>query len=50
MSESHPSTITEQVTFDALEDDEDGCWCDDHSMPCFECFQTGRRDLPGEGE
>ena len=31
-------------------DDEDGCWCDDHSFPCFECYNAGRRDLPGEGQ
>jgi hypothetical protein len=31
-------------------DDEDGCWCDDHSFPCFECYNAGRRDLPGDGE
>ena len=30
--------------------DEDGCWCDDHSMPCFDCYLEGRRDLPGEGQ
>ena len=31
-------------------DDEDGCWCDDHSFPRFECYNAGRRDLPGDGE
>ncbi|WP_367176671.1 SWIM zinc finger family protein [Haloarcula rubripromontorii] len=36
--------------FGAEEDDEDGCWCDTHSMPCFDCYNAGRRDLPGEGE
>ena len=23
---------------------------DDHKLPCFDCYRTGRRDLPGEGE
>jgi hypothetical protein len=36
--------------FGAEENDEDGCWCDDHQMPCFDCYNVGRRDLPGEGE
>ena len=36
--------------FATEEDDEDGCWCDDHSMPCFDCYDEGRRDLPGESE
>jgi hypothetical protein len=36
--------------FGAKENDEDGCWCDDHQMPCFDCYNVGRRDLPGEGE
>jgi hypothetical protein len=30
--------------------DEDGCWCDDHDFPCFDYYNDGRRDLPGEGE
>jgi hypothetical protein len=38
------------ASFADEEDDEDGCWCDDHSMPCFDCYNEGRRDLPGEGE
>lgn len=32
------------------EDDEDECWCDDYDFPCFDCYNAGRRDLPGEGE
>ncbi len=36
--------------FGADDRDEDGCWCDDHSMPCFNCYRAGRRDLPGDGE
>ena len=31
-------------------DDEDGCWCDDHDFPCFDCYNEGRRTLPGEGQ
>ena len=40
-------TLAEFTTGDT---DEDGCWCDDHSMPCFDCYNAGRRDLPGEDE
>jgi len=40
-------TLAEFTTGDT---DEDGCWCDDHSFPCFDCYNAGRRDLPGEGE
>ena len=40
-------TLAEFITGDT---DEDRCWCDDHSFPCFGCFRTGRRDLPSEGE
>ncbi|KDS91841.2 zinc finger SWIM domain protein [Halorubrum saccharovorum] len=36
--------------FGADDRDEDGCWCDDHQMPCFDCYNEGRRTLPGEGE
>ena len=36
-------TLEEFATKDA---DEDGCWCDDHSFPCFDCYNAGRRDLP----
>jgi len=28
------------------ESDEEECWCEDHDMPCFECFLEGRRGLP----
>ena len=38
------------ASIDAVEADEDGCWCDDHSFPCFDCYNAGRHDLPGEGE
>ncbi len=48
MSESQPPT--EQVALDAVETDENECWCDDHDFPCFECYLEGRRDLPGECE
>jgi hypothetical protein len=34
------------ASFADEEADEDGCWCDTHSIPCFECYRTGRRDLP----
>ncbi|MFC4407981.1 SWIM zinc finger family protein [Haloarchaeobius iranensis] len=37
-------------SFTTEDTDEDVCWCDDHSMPCFDCYNDGRRDLPGEGE
>lgn len=40
-------TLAEFTTGDT---DEDGCWCDDHDFPCFNCYNEGRRDLPGEGE
>ena len=40
-------TLTEFTTGDS---DEDGCWCDDHDFPCFDCYNEGRRTLPGEGE
>jgi len=40
-------TLAEFTTGDT---DEDGCWCDDHDFPCFDCYNEGRRDLPGEGE
>ncbi|WP_257298377.1 SWIM zinc finger family protein [Haloarchaeobius sp. FL176] len=40
-------TLEESATKDT---DEDGCWCDDHDFPCFDCYKEGRRDLPGEGE
>jgi len=50
MSESHPSTTTEQLTLDAVDTDDDECWCDGHDLPCFECYLEGRRDLPSEGE
>ncbi|MFC4249005.1 SWIM zinc finger family protein [Natribaculum luteum] len=40
-------TLAEFTTED---DDEGGCWCDDHSFPCFGCYNDGRRDLPGEDE
>ena len=50
MAKSHPSTTTEQVTLDAVEASEDECWCDDHDFPCFDCYNAGRRDLPGEAE
>jgi hypothetical protein len=36
--------------FGADDHDEDECWCDDHDFPCFDCYNDGRRDLPGEGE
>lgn len=26
--------------------DEEGCWCDQKSMPCWDCYNAGRRDLP----
>lgn len=32
--------------FGAEEDDEDECWCDDHDLPCFDCYLEGRRELP----
>ncbi|WP_338741454.1 SWIM zinc finger family protein [Haloplanus salilacus] len=38
------------ASFATEEDDEDGCWCDGHDMPCFDCYNAGRRDLPGEDE
>jgi hypothetical protein len=38
------------ASFATEEDDEDGCWCDDHNFPCFDCYNDGRRDLPGEDE
>ncbi|WP_053966630.1 hypothetical protein [Haloarcula rubripromontorii] len=38
------------ASFTTGDDDEDGCWCDDHDFPCFDCYNVGRRDLPGEGE
>jgi len=50
MAESHPSTTTKQATLDDLEANEDGCWCDDHDFPCFDCYNEGRHDLPSEGE
>ncbi len=40
-------TLAEFTTGDT---NEDGCWCDDHSFPCFDCYNEGRRTLPGEGE
>ena len=40
-------TLAEFTTGDT---DEDGCWCDDHDFPCFDCYNEGRRDLPGGGE
>jgi hypothetical protein len=40
-------TLAEFTTGDT---DEDGCWCDDHDFPCFDCYNEGRRTLPGEGE
>jgi hypothetical protein len=40
-------TLAEFTTGD---NDRDGCWCDDHSFPCFDCYNEGCRDLPGEGE
>jgi len=40
-------TLAEFTTEDT---DEDGCWCDDHSLPCFDCYNEGRRDLPDESE
>ncbi len=52
-TEDQPARADGGVTPDSFvtdDRDEDGCWCDDHDMPCFECFQTGRRDLPGERE
>jgi len=30
--------------------DEAECWCDGHDFPCFDCYNAGRRDLPGEDE
>jgi len=38
------------ASFADEKDDEDGCWCDDRSMPCFECYRDGRRNLPGGDE
>lgn len=38
------------ASFATEEDADDGCWCDDHDLPCFDCYNDGRRDLPGEGE
>jgi hypothetical protein len=38
------------ASFADEKDDEDGCWCDDHSFPCFDCYSDGRRDLPGDDE
>lgn len=26
--------------------DEEDCWCDGQPMPCWDCYNTGRRDLP----
>jgi hypothetical protein len=40
-------TLAEFTTGDT---DEDECWCDDHDFPCFDCYNAGRRDLPGEAE
>ncbi len=40
-------TLEEFATKDT---DEDGCWCDDHSFPCFDCYNDGRCDLPGESQ
>jgi len=37
-------------SFGTGDTDEDECWCDDHSFPCFECYNAGRRDLPGDGQ
>jgi len=36
--------------FGAEDADENGCWCEDHTFPCFDCYNDGRRDLPGEGQ
>jgi hypothetical protein len=38
------------ASFATEEADRDECWCDDHSFPCFDCYNDGRRELPGEGE
>ncbi|WP_135852644.1 SWIM zinc finger family protein [Halorussus salinus] len=40
-------TLEEFATKDT---DEHDCWCDDHDFPCFDCYNDGRRDLPGEDE
>lgn len=38
------------ASFGTEDSDEDVCWCDDHDMPCFDCYSEGRRELPGEGQ
>jgi hypothetical protein len=25
---------------------DESCWCEAHDMPCFDCYQSGRRTLP----
>jgi hypothetical protein len=35
------------ASFTTEDDNRDGCWCDDHDFPCFECYRDGRRELPG---
>jgi len=27
-------------------DTDDGCWCEDNDMPCFDCYRNGNRELP----
>ncbi len=33
-----------------MKDGKQECWCDDHQMPCFGCYNDGRRELPEDNK
>jgi len=35
---------------DTAVSDRDGCWCDSNHFPCFDCYQSDRREIPGDTE